>query len=146
MENFSAYFEGDTMNNDSSHGNRSEKRAILPGCARLIFRLLRMCWFTALSLLIVVLYGLHAGWSAPRQWSDGVCIAALIQVMIAILSLLGTPGEAYYAASVRYVPSGNINETFQQLLLDSLHMKSFGIRAIIGALLTFLISAVLLWV
>jgi hypothetical protein len=145
MDNFSACTKGDTMNNNSSHGNRSEKRAILPLCAALIFRMLLMFWFTALSLLIVVLYGLRAGWSAPRQWSDGFCIAALIQVMIALISLMGTPGEAYYAASVRYVPNGSINETFQHLLLDILHMKKFGVRAFVGGLLTFLISAVLLW-
>jgi hypothetical protein len=134
------------MHANSSPGNPSEKRAILAVCAALIFRLLRLFWFTALSLLMVVLYGLRAGWSAPHQWSDGFCIAALVQVMIAGISLLGTPGEAYYAASARYVPNGNINETFQRLLLDTLHMKKFGMRAFMGALLTFLISAVLLWV
>jgi len=134
------------MNTDSSQGNHSEKRAVLLVCAALIFRLLRIFWFTALSLLIVILYGLRAGWSAPQQWSDAFCIAALIQVMIAGISLLGTPGEAYYAAPARYVPNGNINETFQHLLLDTLHMKRFGMRAFMGALLAFLISAVLLWV
>jgi len=130
------------MNADSSNNNLSKKRAVLPVCAALI----RMFWFTALSLLLVVLYGLRAGWSAPRQWSDGFCIAALVQVMIALISLLGTPGESYYASSVRYVCDGDINETLQHLLLDTLHMEKFGIRAIIGALLAFLISAIMLWV
>ena len=134
------------MNTDSSDDNRSEKRAFLPVCTALIFRLLRVLWFNALSLLVVVLYGLHAGWSTPRQWSDGFCFAAFIQVMIAGTSLLGTPGESYYAASVRYVPGGSINDTLQHLLSDTPHMKKFGIKALIGALLAFLISAVLLWV
>jgi len=47
---------------------------------------------------------------------------------------------------VRYVRGGDINETLQHLLLDTLHMEKFGIRAIIGALLAFLISAIMLWV
>jgi hypothetical protein len=134
------------MNTDSSHDNRSGKRAILPVCAAFIFRLLRMFWFTAVSIVIVVLYGLRAGWSTPRQWSDEFFIAAVIQGLAAGISLLGPQGEAYYAASARYVPKGSVNETFQLLLREPLHMKKFGIRALIGALFVLLISAVLLWV
>jgi hypothetical protein len=134
------------MDGDPSSGNPSKNRALLPGCAALIFLLLRLFWFAGLSLLLVVLYGLRAGWSAPRQWSDGFCIAALIQVFIAGVSLLGTPGESYFAASVRYVPEGDINDTFQHLLLDTLRMKKFGMRAVVGGLLSFLVSAVLLWI
>jgi hypothetical protein len=134
------------MNANSFPGDPSEKRAILPGCVPLIFLFLRMFWFTILSLLIVVLYGRHAGWSAPQQWSDGFFIAALAQVMTAGVSLLGTQGEAYHAASVRYLADGNINETLQRLLLDTFRMKRFAIGTFIGSLLTALISMGLLWV
>lgn len=134
------------MNADSSRGNRSEKRAILPGSAVLIFHLLRMFWFTALALLIVVLYGLRAGWSAPWQWSDGFSIAAAAQVMIGAITMLAPAGEALDASSLRYVAKGDITETRQQLIVDTLRRKKFGVRVFIGAFLTILISAVFLWV
>jgi hypothetical protein len=134
------------MNADSSPGNPSEKRAILPGWAALIFRLLRMFWLTALALLLVVLYGLRAGWSAPRQWSDGFFIAGCIQVMIAAISLMSPPGEALDASSLRYVANSNVSDTRQQLILDTLRRKKFGLGAGIGGLLTMLIAAVVLLV
>ena len=68
------------MNADSSPDNPSGKQKILPGCAVWIFHLLRMFWLTELALLIVVLYGLRAGWST-RQWSDGLFFGAAAQIM-----------------------------------------------------------------
>ena len=59
---------------------------------------------------------------------------------------MGTPGESFYAASVRYVPKGNIDESLKYMLQDIWLMKKFAIRAFIGGLLAFLISAILLWV
>jgi hypothetical protein len=134
------------MNADSSPGNQSEKRAILPGCTAMILQLLRMFWLTVLALLMVVLYGLRAGWSVPQQWSDGFFIAAFAQWIIAAIMMLGTPGEALDAASLRYVANSDITETRLQLFLDTLRKRKFGIRAGIGGLLTILIAAVLLWV
>ncbi len=127
------------------NANPSEKRAILPGCAALIFHLVRMFWLTALALLMVVLYGLRAGWSAPQQWSDGFFTAAMAQVVIAAAMLLAPAGEALDASSVRYVANADVTENRYQLILDSLRRQKFGMRAFIGALLTVLISAVLLW-
>jgi hypothetical protein len=134
------------MNADSSPGNPSEKRAILSGCPALIFHLLRMFWFTALALLIVVGYGLRAGWSTPKQWSDGFFFSAVAQLLIAVVTLMAPPGEALDASSVRYVTNGNIAETRSELILDTLRRKKFGIRAFIGFLLTILIAAVCLWI
>ncbi len=134
------------MDADSSPGNPSQKRAVRPGFAARFFNLLRMFWVFALALLLVVLFGLRAGWSAPRQWSDGFFIAAFAQVIIAAVSLLGTRGEAFDASWVRYVDKGSVNDTRYELWLDALRKRRFGLTAFLGALLTFLIAALVLWV
>jgi hypothetical protein len=134
------------MNTDSYPGNPSAKRAILSGCAVWIFHLLRMFWLTELALLLVVLYGLHAGWSTPRQWSDGLFISAFAQIVVASATMYGTRGEALDASYVRYVNHGNITETHNQLVLDALHRMKFGLRAFLGGLLTMLIAALVLLV
>jgi hypothetical protein len=134
------------MNSDSSPSNPSGKQAILPGCAVWIFHLLRMFWLTELALLLVVLYGLYAGWSTPRQWSDGLFIDALIQIMVAGVTMYGTRGEALESSLVRYVDRGSISETRSLLVLDTLRRMKFGLRAFLGGMLTMLIAALVLWV
>ena len=128
------------MNADSSPGNSVEKRAIPPGCAALVLKVFRMFWFTAVILLLVVLYGLYAGWSAPRQWSDGFFLAAAAQVMFAGISMLGSSRDPSYAAEVRYVADGNITETHKQLVIDLLRRETFAVRAFAGGVLTILIA------
>ena len=134
------------MNADSSPGNPSGKRKILPGCAVWIFHLLRMFWLTELALLIVVLFGLRGGWSTPRQWSDGLFICAAAQMMIAGVMILAASGEALDASSVRYLDHGNVNETYSQLVFDKLRRRKFGVAAFLGGMLTMLISGFVLWV
>jgi len=134
------------MNADSSPGNPSGKRSILPGCAAWIFHLLRMFWLTELALLIVALFGLRGGWSTPRQWSDGLFFGATAQIMIAGVMIFATSGEALDASSTRYVDHGNVNETYSQLVLDKLRRKKFGLMTFLGGMLTMLIAALVLWV
>ena len=134
------------MNADSSPRHPSRKRAILAGCALWIFHLLRMFWLTELALLLVVLYGLHSGWSTPRQWSDGLFIAASLQLVAAGATMYGTRGEALDASWVRYINHGNITETHHELVLDSLRRMNFGVRAFLGAILILLLAALVLWV
>lgn len=133
------------MNADSTSDNPSGKRQILPGCAVWIFYLLRMFWLTELALLIVVLYGLHASWSTPRQWSDGLFFGAVAQIMVAGITMLGSSGNALDASSMRYVDHGNVTETFRLLSLESLRKKKFGVVAFLGGLLTMLIAGFVLW-
>ena len=128
------------MNADSSSGNPSGKRASPPGWAASIFQLLRLFWLTVLAWLIVVLYGLNAGWSTHPQWSNGFFIAAFAQVIIAA-SMVIQPGEDFSSFTVRYVANGDIDQTRRQMVLESLRKQKFGVRAFIGALLTGLISA-----
>ncbi len=136
------------MNADYSSGNPSGKRAALPGCAAWFFHQLRVFWITELALLIVVLYGLRAGWSwtAPRQWSDGFFLAGAIQVVIAAVTILAPTGEALDASTVRYVSKGDVSDTRHELFLDTLRRKKFGLRVFLGALLTMLIAEAVLWV
>ncbi len=136
------------MNVNSSAGNPSAKRAFVPGCATWFFHQLRVFWITELALLLVVLYGLRAGWSlsAPRQWSDAFFLAGAIQVVIAAVTILAPTGEALDASTVRYVSEGNVSDTRHQLVLDTLRRKKFGLRVFLGALLTMLIAEAVLWV
>ena len=71
-----------------------------------------MFWLTELALLLVVLYGLHSGWSTPRQWSDGLFIDAVVQLVVAGAMMYSTRGDALDASWVRYVNHGNIAENF----------------------------------
>ncbi len=80
------------MNATLSPGNPSEKRTKLASFAALIFLLLRMFWVTELILLLVVLYGLYAGWSELSQWSDAFFYAAIAQMFIAFDSSGGHEG------------------------------------------------------
>ena len=120
--------------------NSSAKPARRTSCARLVFQLLRMFWLTELALLLVVLYGLRAGWSAPQQWSDGFFIAAALQVVIAGITMVGSSRETEDASWVRYVVNSNITETRQQLVLSMMRKETFGLRAFLGGLLTVLIA------
>jgi hypothetical protein len=134
------------MNIDSSPDNLSGKRKILPGCAVWIFHMLRIFWLTELVLLIVVLYGLRVGWDTPQQWSDGLFFSAVVQIMVAGVTLLGSGGEGLDASSARYVDHGNIMETLRLLSIESLHKRHFGLIAFLGGMLTLLIAGFVLWV
>ncbi len=134
------------MNANSSPSKPSRKQAALSGFAAAIFHYLRQFWLTALALLIVVYYGLHHGWSAQRQWSDGFCFASLSLVVIAAITLMAPPGEALDASLVRYVKDGNISETRHELFLETLHKRKFALATFLGGLLTFLIAEIVLWV
>ena len=134
------------MNTDTSPDNPSGERKILPGCVAWVFQLLRMFWLTELALLIVGLYGLRAGWSTPRQWSDGLFFGAAIQLMIAGVTILGSRGEALDSSSLRYVDHGNVAETFGLLAFDALRKRRFGVIAFLGGLLTMLIAGLVIWV
>ena len=127
-----------------SPGNPSEKRAKLASWATLIFQLLRLFWVTELILLLVVLYGLYAGWSVPRQWSDAFFYAAAAQIIIAGIPLLGSTGEVSSAAEVRYVAKGDVSETRQQLAQVAMGKLTFSLRVFIGSLLTILIAALVM--
>ncbi len=137
-------FIGDTMNADSTPGNPSGKRAVLPGLAASIFHLLRMFWLFELAMLLLAVYGMRAGWSAPKQWSDGFFLAGCIQVVVAAVSTMATPRDALDAATLRWVPGSDVSDTRYDLLLRSLRIKNFGLRAFIGSVLTFLMAAVVL--
>jgi len=134
------------MKADSSPGNPSEKRAILPGCAALIFHLLRMFWVTGLALLLVVVYGLYAGWSEPKQWSNAFFYAAIAQIFIAAIAMSGLSEEMSAASEVRYIAKGNVSDTRNQLFQMDMGKMTFSLRVFIGGLLTILIAAVCLWV
>jgi hypothetical protein len=148
MKHFSACSKEDTMDTNSSPDkNLPSRRVSLPTFARRIFRLLRMFWLVELILLLVALYGLYVGWSTPRQWSDGYFFAAAAQFLIAGISVVGGPAQTDTdAAYVRYVVDGDISETRNQLFMDFLHKMNFGVRALIGGLLTLLISGFFLLV
>ncbi len=135
------------MKTDLSPANSHQKRAILPALGRLIFRLLRMFWFTELLLLGVLLYGLYAGWTTKRQWSDAYFLAAAAQFVSAGIAVYGGTGQTIADASiVRYVPDGDVSTTNQQLILDYLRKMKFGVRLVIGGVLTVLVSGLCLWV
>lgn len=132
------------MNAVSSPGNPSGKRVTYSGCAAWLPRLLRMFWVTELALLAVVVYGLRAGWSTPRQWSDGLFFDAVAQMMVAGVILLMPLGDAYDASWLRYVDHGDVEETRYQLFLDTMRRKQFGLRAFLGGMLTMLFAALAL--
>ena len=134
------------MNADSSPDTLSGKRKILPGCAVWPFKLLRMFWLTELVLLIVVLYGLRAGWSTPRQWSDAFFIGACALILVAAVTMFGSRGDAMDAYSMRYVEHANITETLHLLSLESMRKIRFGMITFLGGLLTMLIAGIVLWV
>jgi|WetSurMetagenome_2_1015567.scaffolds.fasta_scaffold257003_2 hypothetical protein len=133
------------MNADSSPVHPSGKRASLPGWFTRIFHLLSLFWVTEVALLIVVAYGLRAGWSTAQQWSDGFFLAAAAQVIVAAVGLLAPAGDALDASGLRYVNHADITDTRYQLVLGTLRRKKFGVRALIGTVLTGLISGVCLW-
>ena len=134
------------MSADSAPDDPSDERKILPGCVGWIFQLPRMFWLAELTLLIVGLYGLRAGWSTERQWSDGLFFGAAVQLMVAGVTLLGSRWEALDSSSLRYVDHGNVAETFGVLALESLRKRKFGVIAFLGGMLTMLISGLVLWV
>jgi hypothetical protein len=132
------------MSAESSSGNPSEKRVILPGFVKVIFHQVRMYWLFEGTLLLVGLYGLIAGWSTPRQWSDVLFYAALAQMLFAWIWMQGSSRETADSAYVRYVPGGDISRTRQELVVDYLRKETFGFRAFMGALLTLVIAFVIL--
>jgi hypothetical protein len=132
------------MRTTRSPGNPSEKRAMLASCATLVFQLLRMFWVTELILLMVVLYGLHVGWSEPRQWSDAFFYAAVAQIFIAPVSISGGTEDILAASTVRFIPKGDISETLHQLDENALGKMSFALRMFLGSLLTLLVAVLAL--
>lgn len=134
------------MKIDSSTDNFSLKRIIRPGLGRQVVRVLRMFWLTELTLLLMVLYGLHVGWSTTRQWSDGYFYAAAAQFLIAGITVIGGTAQTDTdAAYVRYVANGDISDTRKQLFMDFLRKMNFGVRAVIGGFITLLIAGLFLW-
>jgi hypothetical protein len=134
------------MNSDASPDNPSGKQKILPGWAVWPFKLLRMFWLTELAWLIVYLYGLRAGWSTPRQWSDGLFIGASGLILVAAVAMFGSRGDALDAYSMRYVEHANITETLRLLSLESMRKIRFGMITFLGGLLTMLVAGIVLWV
>jgi len=126
-----------------SPGNPLEKRARLAGCATLIFRLLRVFWVTWLTLLAVVLYGLYAGWSTPRQWSDAFSGATAAQMLIAAVAIGGTLHDASASSNVRYIVKGNVSDSFHQIEQMAMRQETFSLRVFLGGLFTFLIAMVI---
>lgn len=134
------------MKIDSPIDNLSQKRTIRVGLGRWIFRVLRNFWLTELILLLVAFYGLYVGWSTQRQWSDGYFYAAAAQFLIAGIAVIGGTAQTDTdAAFVRYVANGDMSETRKQLFMDFLHKMNVGVRAVIGGLITMLISGLFLW-
>lgn len=133
------------MNAYSSSGGPSEKRAVLPGWAAAFFHQVRLFWLSELILLGTVGYGLRAGWSTQRQWSDGFFLAAAIQVLIASITFLAPQHDAIDASLLRYVPGSNIADTRKDMVMDMLRQRAFAVRVFFGALLTMLISGLIVW-
>ena len=128
------------MNAASSPGNPSEKRAKPASWAKWIFQLLRMFWVTELTLLLVVLYGLYAGWSVPKQWSDAFFYAAVAQILIAATTIEGSSEDISAASVVRHLAKGDISETRRQIDQIAVRRETFSLRVFIGSLLTILIA------
>lgn len=116
----------------------SQNRAVLPNWARFILFILRMFWLTWLTLLVVVVYGLYQGWTIPDQWGEGIFYAGAAQVLIAGVAMVSSSREADDSAEVRFVPKGNVNETFSKLYGYTERLENFGLRAFIGGVLTIL--------
>lgn len=134
------------MNTTPSAGNPSKKRAKLAIFFTLLFQLLRMFWVTVLALLFVVLYGLYLGWIEPKQWSDSFFYAAIAQILIASISVMGSTGEYSAASEVRYIAKGDVSHTRDELVEVAMNKMTFSMKVFIGSLLTFLISALVIWV
>ena len=128
------------MNATLSPGNPSEKRTKLASFAALLFLLLRMFWVTELILLLVVLYGLYAGWSESSQWSDAFFYAAIAQMAIASTALVGTRDEISSAYQARKIVKGNVSETRHMLAEAATRKETFSLRVFIGSILTLLIA------
>lgn len=134
------------MTSSSSPSNSNENRKALPGWALWILHALRLFWLACAALLVVAVWGLISGWNTPRQWSDGFFYAAAMQVMVAGITLIGSPTsrQVQDASAARYVSGGNVDEVQQQLVVDNLRQMSFGVRAFFGGIFTGLISLVML--
>lgn len=128
------------MNAEPSSSNSPHQPAIKPVPIGLTFQVLRMFWLTELTLILVVIYGLYSGWSTPRQWSDGLFLAAAAQLIIGGISFLGSSRDYSYAFLARYVTKGDVTEAQKQLGVEMLRQQSFGKRAFLGGLLTLLIA------
>ena len=120
--------------------NSSAKPARRASCAGLAFQILRMFWLTGLTLLLVVLYGLYAGWSVPKQWSDALFYAAVGQMIFAAAVLAGAAGDTSAAADVRYIANASISDTQNQLNQLLSNKKAFALRIFIGSLLTLILA------
>lgn len=120
----------------------SKKPSFLARCAAFILHLLRLFWPTVLALLLVVIYGLRSGWSTPRQWSDGLFIAAVLLIMIGGITILGSSSLRAIddAATARYIVGADVHETRLQIIMDYTNKRAFGLRAFIGALFITLIA------
>lgn len=134
------------MSGDSFPVLPARKPAARKGFFPSVLRLLKSFWLTELVLLFVVVYGLRAGWSTNRQWSDAFFFAAAFQVIIGGITWMAPPGEALDAASLRYLSNGDIPETRFEMVAGTLRRRQFSVRALIGGGLTVLISAIFLWI
>ncbi|GAP06939.1 hypothetical protein ATHL_01804 [Anaerolinea thermolimosa] len=128
------------MSTEPSSSNSPHQMPVNPGRTGIIFQVLRTFWLTEVTLILVAIYGLYSGWSTPRQWSDGLFLAAAAQLMIGGISFLGSSRDYSYAFLARYVTKGDVTETQKQLGVEMLRQQSFGKRAFLGGLLTLLIA------
>ncbi len=111
-----------------------------------ILNLARLFWVTEVALLALVIYGLRAGWTTQRQWSDGLFFAGFFQLVVGGISLMVPPGEAFDAAKARYIDRSSIENTRFELIMETARKRQFGMIAFFGGLLTLIAAAVVAWV
>lgn len=128
------------MNSEPPSSNVPRPPALKPGFTGVAFQILRMFWLTEVSLILIVFYALYSGWSTPRQWSDGLFLAAAAQLLIGGISFLGSSRDYSHAFLARYVEKGDVTENQKHLVTQMLRQQSFGKRAFLGGLLTLLIA------
>lgn len=133
------------MNATPSSGIPTDKRAKLAGFASWFFQLLRSFWVTWLVLLFVVLYGLYAGWTERKQWSDAFFYAAIAQIFVAAIAVMGSSGEYDAASEVRYIAKSDVSETRDEINQHSMRRLGFSLRAFFGGLFTMLIAGLATW-
>lgn len=109
---------------------------------KVLFHILRMFWLAALAVLLACLFGWRAGWSSASQWSDGLFIAGLAQLIAGGASMMGSPLDTSGSLWMRYMARGNTAETRQQFFSDMLQKQTFGMQAFAGAIITILLAVI----
>ncbi len=125
--------------------NPSEKPSSQPKPLAAVLFGLRLFWVTDLTLILIVAYGLYAGWQKPVQWSNAFFYGAAAQICIAAISLAGMSGDLQAASTLRYLARGDVAETRQQLAQLSMSKEGFALRAFAGGLMFLLFAALVTW-